>query len=52
MWPYEIEREIGKRKIPPLINFIAIKIKFFVFKLQATTDWLDKSFEDVWSMIP
>ena len=35
---YGVEREIGGRKIPPLINLIAIKIEFFAFKLQATTD--------------
>jgi hypothetical protein len=48
---YEVEREIGRRKILPLVNSIAIKRKFFAFELQATTDWLDKSFKDVWSMI-
>ena len=48
---FGVEREIGGRKIPPLVNSIAIKREFFAFKLQATTDWLDKSFKDVWSMI-
>ena len=48
---YGVEREIGGRKIPPLINSVAIMIKFFGFKLQATINWLDKSFKDVWSMI-
>jgi hypothetical protein len=51
MCQYGIEREIGGRKIPPLVNSSAIKREFFVFKLQATMDWLDKSFKDVWSMI-
>jgi hypothetical protein len=44
---YGVEREIGGRKIPPLINLIAIKREFFAFKFQATTDWLDKSFKDI-----
>jgi hypothetical protein len=48
---YGVEREIGGRKIPPLGNSIAIKREFFAFKLQTTTDWLDKNFKDVWSMI-
>ncbi len=48
---YGVEHEIGGRKIPPLINSIAIKREFFAFKLQAITYWSDKSFKDVWSMI-
>ena len=48
---YGVEREIEGRKIPPLVNSIAIKREFFAFKLQANMDWSDKSFKDVWSMI-
>lgn len=43
----EIEREIGGINIFILINFIVIKRKFLTFKLQATTNWLDKKFKDV-----
>ena len=39
------------KKIHSLINSIAIKINVFAFNLQATTDWLDKRFKNVWSMI-
>jgi len=35
---YGVEREIGGRKIPPLVNSITIKREFFAFKLQATTN--------------
>ena len=48
---YGVECEIGRRKIPSLINSITIKREFFVFKLQTITDWLGKSFKYVWSMI-
>ena len=48
---YEVKRKFGGRKIHPLIKSVAIKREFFAFKLQVTTDWLDKSFKDVWSMI-
>ena len=44
---YELEHEISGKKISPLINSVAIKREFFTFKLQAITDWLDKSFKDV-----
>lgn len=41
---YSIEPELNGRKIPPLIISIAVKREVFSFKLQATTNWLDKSF--------
>jgi len=48
---YGVERKIEGRKIVPLINYVVIKREFFTFKLQATADWLDKIFKNVWSMI-
>ena len=48
---YGVECEIGGKKIFTLINYIGVKRKFFTFKIQATTNWFDKSFKHVWSMI-
>jgi len=48
---YGVDCEIEKRRMIPIVNFVAIKREFFAFKLQATTDWLDKRFKDVWSII-
>jgi hypothetical protein len=48
---YGVERKIGGRNIPPLVYSVAIKKEIFAFKLQTNTDWLDKNFKNVWSMI-
>lgn len=45
---YGVKRKIEGRKIAPLINYIAIKRNFFAFKLQVTTDWLNKNFKNIW----
>ena len=34
-----------------LINVDATKREFFFYKVQASTEWHDKTFDDVWSMI-
>lgn len=48
---YGVQREFHGKTLSPLVNSAAIKQEFFAFKLQATTDWGDKSFKDVWAMV-
>ena len=40
-----VEKNISGRRMFVLINSGAIKRRFFSFKLQATTNWLDKKFQ-------
>ena len=40
-----------RKKICALINVIATKREFFSYKVQASTEWHVKTFNDVWSMI-
>jgi len=40
-----------EKKFEALINPSMIKKEFFAFKLQATIEWLDKGFGDLWSHI-
>ena len=42
---------IDEKKICALINVDATKREFFSYKVQASTEWHDKTFNDVWSMI-
>ena len=46
-----MEKEIGGKTLPPLVNLDECKREFFNFKLQGTLDWSNKIFKDVWSMI-
>ena len=48
---YAMEKEIGGKTLPPLVNSDECRREFFNFKLQGTLDWSDKTFKDVWSMI-
>ena len=48
---YTVEKEIGGKTLPPLVNSNECRREFFNFKLQGTLDWSDKTFKDVWSMI-
>lgn len=48
---YGKEQELNGKKFSPLINPDAVKREFFSFKIQATTDWMQKNFRDLWSMI-
>jgi hypothetical protein len=47
-WSY---RSHGSFKFPPLMDHATCKREFLAFKLQCTTKWGDKNFEDVWGMI-
>ena len=46
-----MEKEIGGKTLPPLVNSDECRREFFNFKLQGTLDWSDKTFKDVCSMI-
>ena len=43
--------QIDEKKICALINVDATKRKFFSYKVHPSTEWHDKIFNDVWSMI-
>jgi hypothetical protein len=47
-WSY---RSRGSFKFPPLMDHATCKSEFLAFKLQCTTEWGDKNFEDLWGMI-
>jgi hypothetical protein len=41
----------GSFNFPPLMDHATCKREFLAFKLQCTTKWGDKNFEDLWGMI-
>jgi hypothetical protein len=41
----------GGTSLPPLVDAVACKQEFFAFKLQGTTEWLERTFGDLWSSI-
>ena len=51
MCHYEVDRSHGNLKLPPLVDQTICKRKFLTFKLQCTTEWGDKNFNDLWGMI-
>ena len=48
---YVVEKQIGGKTLPSLINSNECKREFFNFNLQGTLDWGDKTFKDIWSII-
>ena len=48
---YIVEKEIGGKTLPLLVNSNEYRREFFNFKLQRILDWHDKTFKDVSSMI-
>jgi hypothetical protein len=48
---YGQNREFNGKVLPTFIYVTATKREFYTFKLQATIEWMDKSFFDLWSHI-
>jgi hypothetical protein len=45
------QHKVDGKNLGPLINSDLVKHEFFSFKIQCTTEWMDKNFRDVWVMI-
>ena len=45
------DKRIDEKEFCALVNIDAIRREFFAFKVQASTEWREKSFHDVWCMI-
>jgi hypothetical protein len=48
---YEVEHQLDGKIFLAFINIATMKHEFFAFKLQATINWMDKIFKDIWSMV-
>ena len=48
---YGHDRSQEGSKFPPFVDVMACKREFLAFKLQATTEWGDKTCGDLWGMI-
>jgi hypothetical protein len=48
---YEVPQEFQDKTLSPLIKIDGSKAISLAFKLQAITNWGDKSFKDVWAMV-
>ena len=48
---FGVDRAIGSKVFPAMIDASAVKREFLAFKLQATTEWQDKTFRDLWTMV-
>ena len=48
---YAQEKQVGGQILPPLVDVAACKQEFFAFKLQGCTEWMDKTFGELWASI-
>jgi hypothetical protein len=48
---YGVEKHKEGVIIPPLVDSAACKQEFFAFKLQGSTEWMERTFRDVWASI-
>jgi Domain of unknown function (DUF4371)/hAT family C-terminal dimerisation region len=48
---YGQEKRVGGTILPPLVDAVACKQEFFAFKLQGTTEWIERTFGDLWASI-
>ena len=48
---YGVQKEVGGKILPLLVNFDACKRELFEFKLQGTVNWNGKKFKDLWAMV-
>jgi hypothetical protein len=48
---YGKQHNVDGKNLGPLINSDLVKREFFSFKIQCTTEWMDKSFKDLWAII-
>jgi hypothetical protein len=48
---YGVHKYKGGVIIPPLVDSAACKQEFFAFKLQGSTEWMERTFGDVWASI-
>jgi len=45
------EKVIGEKKYVAVINVDAIRREFHTYKIQASIEWREKTFPDLWSMV-
>ena len=45
------EKIIGEKKFAPMINADALRREFLAYKIQASAEWREKTFHDLWSMV-
>ena len=45
------EKMIGEKKFAAVINADAVRREFHAYKIQASTEWREKTFLDLWSMV-
>ena len=48
---FGVDRAIGSKVFPAMIDASAVRREFLAFKLRATTEWQDKTFRDLWTMV-